>query len=222
MTSDEIKNASSGQIADILADYNNWRRGKPPYEEPYSLIISARKLGLCIDRAIEILRGESLNTKSPENGNSEKVVYKSAKMREALEDFIEAYEEESDADIEMMYNAYHKAKAAISASSVLMCNNMKMREVLKSASERLRKATESEKFGEDVLYLVGCMRSVAQELQYGLAEPPRNCDEYSDFNAAIRRFAKERPNESGKWDMARYAQFAQWLFAKVKGEADEQ
>lgn len=85
MTSDEITNASSGQIADILTEYNNWRRGKPPYDEPCSLNLSAYELGLCLDRAIEILRGESLNTKSPENENSEKVVYNGGKTREALE-----------------------------------------------------------------------------------------------------------------------------------------
>lgn len=166
MTSDEITNASSGQIADMLTEYNNWRRGKPPYDEPCSLNLSAYELGLCIDRAIEILRGESLNTKSPENGNNEKVVY----------------------------------------------NGAKMVEVLKSAGERLRKATESEKFGDDVLYLVGCMRSVAQECDYALAEPPRNCDLVKNFYDAQIRFL----NETGR--LAIRGGMCDWLLANAKGD----
>lgn len=36
------------------------------------------------------------------------------KMREAVADFVAAYEEDSDIDIEMMSNAYEKAKSSLS------------------------------------------------------------------------------------------------------------
>ena len=38
-----------------------------------------------------------------------------AALREALADFVEAYEEDSDIDIEIMSKAYEKAKSALSA-----------------------------------------------------------------------------------------------------------
>lgn len=56
-------------------------------------------------------------------------------------------------------------------------NDMKaMREALEFADEELRMATESDKYGDDLVYLVGCMRTVATACRAALAKPPRNCD----------------------------------------------
>lgn len=55
----EIKNASPAQVAEALAEYNKWRRGRPPYEGPNTLTLSARELGLYLDRAVELLKGET-------------------------------------------------------------------------------------------------------------------------------------------------------------------
>lgn len=75
-----------------------------------------------------------------------------------------------------------------------MQTNNKLRKVLKSASERLRKATESKRYGEDILYLIECMRSVAQECDYALAEPVRNCEvgTVEEQAARMKAYCKSR------------------------------
>lgn len=56
-------------------------------------------------------------------------------------------------------------------------NNMKaMREALEFADKQLRMATEDNRYGEDLVYLVGCMRTVAAACRAALASPSRNCD----------------------------------------------
>lgn len=56
-------------------------------------------------------------------------------------------------------------------------NNMKaMREALEYADSQLRAATEDDTFGDDVVYLVGCMLAVARACRAALAAPPRQCD----------------------------------------------
>lgn len=55
-------------------------------------------------------------------------------------------------------------------------NQMKMRETLEFAVQQLLDATESNEYGNDVVYLVGCMRTVAAACRAALAEPARNCD----------------------------------------------
>lgn len=126
MTSGEIKVASSGQIADMLTEYNNWRRGKPPYDEPCSLNLSAYELGLCIDRAIEILRGESLNTKPAENVNNEKVVYNGVKVYEALKYLRDASREFHHLILNSKHNEicdkYKYAPAAIIRDAIATAN----------------------------------------------------------------------------------------------------
>ena len=51
-----------------------------------------------------------------------------------------------------------------------------MRDALEFADEQLRRATEDYRHGTDLVYLVGCMRTVATVCRAALAEPPRNCD----------------------------------------------
>ena len=55
-------------------------------------------------------------------------------------------------------------------------NQMKMRESLEFADRELRMATEDDRYGDDLVYLVGCMRSVADVCRAALSDPPRNCD----------------------------------------------
>ena len=57
------------------------------------------------------------------------------------------------------------------------------------------------------------IRDIARK---ALAAPVRNCDRFSDFNEAIRTFARECPNDKKKWDMERYARFAMWLLALIE------
>jgi len=52
----------------------------------------------------------------------------------------------------------------------------KMREALEFADRELRMATEDDRYGDDLVYLVGCMRSVAAVCRAALSAPPRNCD----------------------------------------------
>lgn len=55
-------------------------------------------------------------------------------------------------------------------------NNKAMREALEFADEQLRRATEDDRYGADLVYLVGCMRTVATACRAALSEPPRQCD----------------------------------------------
>ena len=54
--------------------------------------------------------------------------------------------------------------------------NNKLRDTLDFADKELRRATEDPRYGEDLVYLVGCMRTVANACRAALAEPVRNCE----------------------------------------------
>ena len=55
-------------------------------------------------------------------------------------------------------------------------NQKAMREALEFADRELRMATEDDRYGDDLVYLVGCMRSVADVCRAALSAPARNCD----------------------------------------------
>jgi hypothetical protein len=55
-------------------------------------------------------------------------------------------------------------------------DNQAMRETLEFADRELRMATEDDRYGDDIVYLVGCMRTVAAACRAALAKPPRQCD----------------------------------------------
>ena len=57
-----------------------------------------------------------------------------------------------------------------------MQTNNKLRETLEIVAKQLTDATEDENFGEDVMYLVGCMRTMSQKCRAALAEPVKNCE----------------------------------------------
>lgn len=54
-----------------------------------------------------------------------------------------------------------------------MANN-KLREALENVAKQLIDATEDKNFGEDVMYLVGCMRTMSRKCRAALAEPVQN------------------------------------------------
>ena len=56
-----------------------------------------------------------------------------------------------------------------------MANN-KLREALENVAKQLIDATEDKNFGEDVMYLVGCMRTMSRKCRAALAEPVQNCE----------------------------------------------
>lgn len=62
----------------------------------------------------------------------------------------------------------------------------KMREALEFADRELRMATEDDRYGDDLVYLVGCMRSVAAVCRAALAIPPRQCDVGTAYEQANR------------------------------------
>ena len=55
-------------------------------------------------------------------------------------------------------------------------NASKLREAVEFADRELRMATENDRHGDDLVYLVGCMREVAATCRAALAQPRRNCD----------------------------------------------
>lgn len=72
-------------------------------------------------------------------------------------------------------------------------NAAKLREALENAAKQLIDATEDKDFGDDVMYLVGCMRTVSQECRAALSAPPRNCDRFDgDIDKLREACARER------------------------------
>lgn len=72
-------------------------------------------------------------------------------------------------------------------------NVQKMREALEFADKELRMATEDSRYGDDVVYLVGCMRSVASVCRSAISAPPRNCDIFTTgakINEGIREWCR--------------------------------
>lgn len=104
-----------------------------------------------------------------------------------------------------------KFNASTSKESLQVDNTAKMREALEFATRLLMDATESDEYGDDVVFLVGCMRTVAKACRTALQEPVRNCDRFSKAEVLEmledRSFSKEDTIE--------------WLYA-TKGATDEQ
>lgn len=82
----------------------------------------------------------------------------------------------------------------------------KLREALENVAKQLTDATEDENFGEDVMYLVGCMRTMLQKCRAALAAPARNCDVYDNESCRMAYHLY------GDGLMTMQA-FADWLFA---------
>ena len=56
-------------------------------------------------------------------------------------------------------------------------NNMKeMREAVEFSVRQMSRAIIDNTFGDDVVYLVGCMKACIDRMNTALAAPPRNCD----------------------------------------------
>lgn len=103
-------------------------------------------------------------------------------------------------------------------------NVQKMRKALEFADKELRRATEDSIYGDDMVYLVGCMRSVASVCRSALAAPPRNCERFNSGDAT-----KDAADAYDEWQRhcdcslmppscKVESAFRQWLFAKAKSE----
>ena len=62
----------------------------------------------------------------------------------------------------------------------------KMREALQLCVKQMSDAICDKDFGDDVVYLVGCMKTCIDYMKAALAEPRRNCDVKTDAEK-IRR-----------------------------------
>lgn len=52
----DINNATSTELADMLEEFNKFRRGLEPYDKPYAMPFDANELGEIIDSASARLR----------------------------------------------------------------------------------------------------------------------------------------------------------------------
>lgn len=110
-------------------------------------------------------------------------------------------------------------------------NQLRMREALEVASRQLRKAVRDDRFGDDVVYLVGCMNSVAQKCEAALSTPPRNCDVYTTEVEAGEAFiawynsmydlSSDESDEISSCDLKHNVDgilhsYIKWLFAEAK------
>lgn len=91
-------------------------------------------------------------------------------------------------------------------------NNAKMREALESISSIL-KGFDFDNQNAPTPDDLNCVHSAIDIADAALAAPPRNCDKYPTFNAAIRVLADKRGWHDAKWDSERYCILASWLYA---------
>lgn len=108
----------------------------------------------------------------------------------------------------------------------------KMRETLEYAVKQLCNATESNVYGDDVVYLVGCMRTVANKCKEALSAPLRNCDRFADSLDAQIGFLNEvwqvyvtketmrERDEFENWTDEMKSIYAKWLLKEAKGGAE--
>lgn len=106
-----------------------------------------------------------------------------------------------------------------------------MREALEFAVKQLIAAIEDDSLGGNILYLAGCMRTVANKCKSALSAPARNCDRFADELDAQIEFlndiwiisvTKDTMLERDKfenWTEEMKSIYAKWLFAEAKGEA---
>ena len=88
----------------------------------------------------------------------------------------------------------------------------KLREALENVAKQLTDATEDENFGEDVMYLVGCMRTMLQKCRAALAAPARNCDRFASAEEAWDAYDEWVESYRSKGKTPPLNEFG-WLFA---------
>ena len=103
-----------------------------------------------------------------------------------------------------------------------------MREALEFADRELRAATEDDRYGDDLVYLVGCMREVASACRAALSAPQRNCDRFVDELDAQLAFLNEvwlisigretmtEQDAYENWTDEMRARYGRWLLAPAK------
>jgi hypothetical protein len=108
-------------------------------------------------------------------------------------------------------------------------NAAAMREALEFAVRQLINAIEDDSLGGNILYLAGCMRTVANKCKAALAAPARNCDRFNNADELIAYYGDEGMKEgwkelkekikNGEYEFAiDFVLMIDWLFAKAKGE----
>lgn len=109
-----------------------------------------------------------------------------------------------------------------------------MREALDFADSQLRAATEDNRYGDDVVYLVGCMRTVAAACRAALAAPQRNCDRFADELDAQLAFLNEvwlisidretmtKQDTYEKWTDEMRTRYGRWLLAPATEQKGDQ
>ena len=90
-------------------------------------------------------------------------------------------------------------------------NGAKMREALELCVKQMSDAICDKDFGDDVVYLVGCMKTCIDYMKATLAISPRNCDVYNSETCRMAYHMK------GLGLMTMQA-FADWLFAPYESE----
>ena len=101
--------------------------------------------------------------------------------------------------------------------AVTNCHAFKTRKALELAVRLLKDATESDEYGDDAIYLVGCMRTVMKACSTALKEPVRNCDLYASVDDAWTAFCKDDPPHLmySPW-LDSLVKFRDWLFEEAK------
>lgn len=116
-------------------------------------------------------------------------------------------------------NGWAMRLGATCKKSLPFVNAAKMREALEFAVEQLIAAIEDDSLGDNILYLAGCMRIVANKCKVALAAAPRNCDLYSTpKDAMLAHLAEVYEGEKVEFGDYEWCEFVKWLFAEAEGE----
>jgi len=70
-------------------------------------------------------------------------------------------------------------------------NTNAMRKTLELCSKYMNEAVADKDFGDDVLFLVGCMKMCIAMMRHAMVEPSRNCDTAESAEEITRRFRSE-------------------------------
>ena len=113
-------------------------------------------------------------------------------------------------------------------------NAAAMREALEFCIQQMDDAICDKDFGDDVVYLVGCMKTCIDYMKHTLSAPPRNCDvgtaeeQYERFEAFCAKHRQDNGPGShcmkcpiNEWNRSnRFCQFA-WAQMPYESEAKE-
>ena len=101
-------------------------------------------------------------------------------------------------------------------------NAAAMREALEFCTKRMNDAICDKDFGDDVMYLVGCMKTCIERMKHALSDPPRNCD-IGDVDEQERRYRASTDEAYHtltltnvlKWAQMPYSSYAEWMSRRL-------